>query len=135
MISLKIPDKLLIEAVSDACTRQLQIVKNYVGYVDLKGACHFLSVGPTQFKEWVKLGYIHPRKVSSHLVRFHIEELRDFMEQFKIVKPCRAQPTDAANKCLSSRTSSSNGLTDREETAGTSYSSPLANEEDALRAA
>jgi hypothetical protein len=60
----------------------------------LKGACKFLSVGETQFKEWVRLGFVHPRKVSTHLVRFRIDELRDFMEQFKITKtPVRLAPS------------------------------------------
>ena len=57
---------------------------DFSGYVDLKGACKFLSVGESQFKEWVRLGYIHPRKVSSHLVRYRLQELVVFMEEFLI---------------------------------------------------
>jgi len=84
MLRLEIPDDLLLRAVSDAIGRQLEGVKNLTGYVDMKGACKFLSVGETQFKEWMKLGLIHPRKISSHLVRFHLGELTDFMEEFKL---------------------------------------------------
>ncbi len=83
MLRLEIPDDILVRAVTDAVERQLARVSEYAGYVDLKGACTFLSVGETQFKEWVRLGYIHPRKVSTHLVRYRIDELRDFMEQFR----------------------------------------------------
>lgn len=89
MVRLEIPEDLLVRAVTDAVARQLAHVADLTGYVDQKGACQFLSVGETQFKEWVKLGYIHPRKVSSHLVRFRIDELRDFMEQFKIQRTTR----------------------------------------------
>ena len=84
MLRLEIPDDILIRAVSDAVRDQLGRIHEFAGYLDLKGACKFLSVGETQFKEWVKLGYIHSRKVSTHLVRFRVDELRDFMEQFKI---------------------------------------------------
>lgn len=63
---------------------QLGRINEFASYVDMKGACQFHSVGETQFKEWVKLGVIHPRKVSTHLFRFSIAELRDFMDQFKI---------------------------------------------------
>lgn len=86
MLRLEIPDEILVRAVSDAVERQLIRINDLAGYLDLKGACKFLSVSETQFKEWVRLGLIHPRKVSSHLVRFRIDELRDFMEQFKIEK-------------------------------------------------
>jgi hypothetical protein len=92
VLHLQIPDEILIRAVSDAVERQLSRVNDFSGYVDMKGACTFLSVSETQLKEWVKLGFIHPRKVSSHLVRFRIDELRDFMEQFKIQKPTRPRP-------------------------------------------
>ena len=97
MLRLEIPDEILVRAVTDAVERQLGKINDLTGYVDLKGACKFLSVGETQFKAWVKDGFIHPRKVSSHLVRFRIDELRDFMEQFKIerqrIKPqLRALP-------------------------------------------
>ena len=87
MLRLEIPDDLLARAVTDAVAQQLGQIGDLAGYVDFKGACRFLSVGETQMKAWVKLGYIHPRKVSSHLVRFKITELADFMEQFKIQKP------------------------------------------------
>src|SRR5947209_253314 len=86
MLRLEIPDEVLIRAVSEAVERQLTRINDFAGYVDLKGACTFLSVGETQFKEWVRQGFIHPRKVSTHLVRFRIDELRDFMEGFKIQK-------------------------------------------------
>jgi hypothetical protein len=89
MLRLEIPDDVLIRAVSDACSRHLHKLNEFSGYLDLKGSCKFLSVGETQFKKWVKLGYIHPRKVSSHLVRFHIGELTDFVEQFKAKKRAR----------------------------------------------
>lgn len=88
MLRLDIPDDILLKAVSEAVERQLTRLDELAGYTDMKGACNFLSVGETQFKEWVKLGMIHPRKISSHLVRFRIDELRDFMEQFKIKKAC-----------------------------------------------
>ena len=84
VLRLEIPDDILIRAVSEAVERQLARISDYAGYVDQKGACKFLCVSETQFKEWVRHGFIQPRKVSSHLVRFRIEELRDFMEQFKI---------------------------------------------------
>jgi hypothetical protein len=84
MLRLEIPDDVLIRAVSDAVGKQLARVNEFSGYVDTKGACTFLAVGESQFKEWVRLGYIHPRKVSSHLVRFRLKELEDFMEQFLI---------------------------------------------------
>ena len=84
LLRLEIPDDILIRAVTDAVEHQLAQINHFAGYVDLKGACKFLSVGETQFKEWVRLGFIHPRKVSPHLVRFRMDELRDFMEQFKI---------------------------------------------------
>ena len=84
MLRLEISDDVLIRAVSDAVEKQLSRVNDYTGYVDLKGACKFLSVGESQFKEWVRLGYIHPRKVSSHLVRFRLKELEGFMEDFLI---------------------------------------------------
>ncbi len=87
MVRLEIPDDILISAVTDAVERHLTRINDLAGYVDMKGACKFLSVGPTQFKEWVANGFIHPRKVSTHLVRYRIEELRDFMEQFKIERP------------------------------------------------
>lgn len=83
MLRLEIPDDLLIRAVSDAVERQLGQLNTLTGYVDMKGACKFLSVGETQFKEWVRLGMIHPRKVSTHLVRYRLQELQDFMEQFR----------------------------------------------------
>jgi hypothetical protein len=83
MLRVEIPDDLLIRAVSDAVEKQLTRVAEFTGYVDMKGACQFLSVGETQFKEWVHLGYIHPRKISSHLVRYRLKELEDFMEQFR----------------------------------------------------
>lgn len=86
MLRLEIPDDILVKAVTEAVERHIGRISDYSGYVDLKGACAFLSVGETQFKEWVKLGLIKSRKVSSHLVRFRIDELRDFMEQFKIEK-------------------------------------------------
>ena len=91
MIRLEISDEILIRAVTDAVACQLGKVNDFAGYVDLKGACKFLSVGPTQFKKWVKDGFIHPRKISSHLVRFRIDELRDFMESFKVERQ-RAEP-------------------------------------------
>lgn len=84
MLRVEIPEEILVRAISDAVERQLTRINDYAGYVDLKGACKFLSVGETQFKEWVRHGLIHARKVSTHLVRFRIDELRDFMEQFKI---------------------------------------------------
>jgi hypothetical protein len=84
MIRLEIPNDVLVRAVTDAVERQLGRIADYSGYVDMKGACKFLSVGETQFKIWVKEGLIHPRKVSSHLVRYSIDELRDFMDEFKI---------------------------------------------------
>lgn len=87
MLRLEIPDEVLVRAVTDAVALQLQRVNDFAGYVDLKGACKFLSVGETQFKEWVKNGFIHARKVSTHLVRFRVDELRDFMEGFKISRP------------------------------------------------
>lgn len=83
---LDIPDDILVRAVTDAVGKQLTRIADLTGYVDMKGACTFLSVGETQFKQWVKDGLIAPRKVSSHLVRFRIDELRDFMEQFKITQ-------------------------------------------------
>ncbi|MEQ1859388.1 MAG: helix-turn-helix domain-containing protein [Chthoniobacteraceae bacterium] len=98
MLRVEIPDELLVRAVSDAVERQLTRINDFAGYVDLKGACKFLSVGETQFKEWVRHGLIHARKVSTHLVRFRIDELRDFMEQFKIERtqaklPLRVGPS------------------------------------------
>jgi hypothetical protein len=94
MLRLEIPDEILLRAVSEAVERQLTKINDLVGYVDLKGACKFLSVGETQFKEWVRLGFIHPRKISSHLVRFRLEELTDFIEQFKVTKPgAKPQPS------------------------------------------
>lgn len=84
MLRVEIPDDLLIRAVSDAVERQLSRINEFTGYVDLKGACKFLSVGESQFKEWVRIGYIHPRKVSSHLVRYRLKELENFMEDFLI---------------------------------------------------
>ena len=86
MLRLEIPDDVLVRAVTDAVERQLSRINEFAGYVDIDGACKFLSVGKTQFKEWVRQGFIHPRKVSTHLVRFRIDELRDFMEGFKIQK-------------------------------------------------
>jgi len=83
MLRLEIPDDLLVRAVTEAVEKQLARVTNYARYVDFKGACTFLSVGETQLKEWVRLGYIHPRKVSTHLVRYRLDELADFMEQFR----------------------------------------------------
>lgn len=80
-------DDVLVRAVTDAVALQLHRVNEFAGYVDLKGACKFLSVGETQLKKWIRDGFIHPRKISSHLVRFRIDELRDFMEQFKIERP------------------------------------------------
>ena len=82
MLRVEIPDDLLIRAVSDAVEKQLSRINEFTGYVDLKGACKYLSVGESQFKEWVRLGFIHPRKVSSHLVRYRLKELEDFMEDF-----------------------------------------------------
>ena len=84
MLRVEIPDDLLIRAVSDAVERQLSQINEFSGYVDLKGACKYLSVGESQFKEWVRLGYVHPRKVSSHLVRYRLKELELFMEEFLI---------------------------------------------------
>jgi len=89
MLRLEISDDILIRAVSAAVEKQLCRIQEYSAYVDMKGACAFLNVGETQFKEWVKLGFIKPRKVSSHLVRYCLEELRDFIEQFKIDRPKR----------------------------------------------
>jgi len=86
MLRLEISDDILIQAVSMAVERQLVRINEFTGYVDMKGACTFLAVSESQFKEWVRLGHIHPRKVSSHLVRFRIKELEDFMEQFLIKK-------------------------------------------------
>jgi hypothetical protein len=80
MLRLEISGDILIRAVSDACRNQLQEPEGMAGYVDLDGACKFLSVGRTQLKVWVKLGLIHPRKVSTHLTRFHLGEFTDFME-------------------------------------------------------
>jgi hypothetical protein len=82
MLRVEIQDELLIRAVSEAVEKQLARINDFSGYVDLKGACKFLSVGESQFKEWVRLGYIHPRKVSSHLVRYRLQELVAFMEEF-----------------------------------------------------
>ena len=84
MLRVEISDDLLIRAVSDAVEKQLSRINEFSGYVDLKGACKYLSVGESQFKEWVRLGYVHPRKVSSHLVRYRLKELEDFMEHFLI---------------------------------------------------
>ena len=84
MLRLEIPDEILVRAVADAVQTQPVRINDFAGYLDMNGACKFLSVGETQFKEWVKLGVIHPRKVSTHLVRFSIAELCDFMDQFKI---------------------------------------------------
>lgn len=86
MLRVEIPDELLIRAVSDAVEKQLSRINDFSGYLDLKGACKFLSVGESQFKEWVRLGYLHPRKVSSHLVRYRLQELVTFMEEF-LIKP------------------------------------------------
>lgn len=82
MLRVEIPDDILIRALSEAVEKQLARIHEFTGYVDLKGACKFLSVGESQFKEWVRLGLIHPRKVSSHLVRYRLQELVDFMEEF-----------------------------------------------------
>ena len=90
MLRVEIPDEVLIRAVSDAVERQLTKINDFSGYVDLKGACKFLSVGESQLKEWVRLGYIHPRKISSHLVRYRLKELETFMEDFLIKS--RAKP-------------------------------------------
>jgi predicted DNA-binding transcriptional regulator AlpA len=84
MLRLEIPDDILARAVTDAVSKQLQSVNELTGYVDMNGACQFLSVGKTQFKEWVKAGQIHPRKVSSHLVRYKLSELQDFIDQFRM---------------------------------------------------
>ncbi len=84
MLRVEIPDDLLIRAVSDAVKKQLTRINDFSGYVDLKGACRFLSVSESQFKEWLRLGYIHPRKLSSHLVRYRLEELAAFMEEFLV---------------------------------------------------
>jgi hypothetical protein len=84
MLRVEIQDELLIRAVSEAVEKQLSRINDFSGYVDLKGACKFLSVGESQFKEWVRLGYIYPRKVSSHLVRYRLQELVVFMEEFLI---------------------------------------------------
>ena len=84
MLRVEIPDDVLIRAVCEAVEGQLSRINEFSGYVDLKGACKFLSVGESQFKEWVRLGFIHSRKVSSHLVRYRIKELEDFMEGFLI---------------------------------------------------
>jgi hypothetical protein len=86
MLRVEIPDELLIRAVSEAVEKQLSRINDFSGYLDLKGACKFLSVGESQFKEWVRLGYLHPRKVSSHLVRYRLQELVAFMEEFLIKK-------------------------------------------------
>lgn len=86
MLRVEIPDELLIRAVSEAVEKQLWRITDFSGYLDLKGACKFLSVGESQFKEWVRLGYLHPRKVSSHLVRYRLQELVAFMEEF-LIKP------------------------------------------------
>ncbi len=83
MLRFEIPDDILVRAVTDAVERQITRINDFSGYVDLKGACQFHSVGETQFKEWVRLGYIQPRKVSSHLVRYRLKELEEFMEQFR----------------------------------------------------
>jgi len=93
MLRVEIPDDVLIRAVSDAVEKQLARINDFSGYVDLKGACKFLSVGESQFKEWVRLGYIHPRKVSSHLVCYRLKELEAFMEDF-LVKSRAKQPRD-----------------------------------------
>ena len=108
VLRLEIPDEILVRAVTDAVACQLGKVNDFAGYVDLKGACKFLSVGETQFKEWVKNGFIHPRKISTHLVRFRIDELRDFMEGFKTerrqVKPrLRALPSLSAASTQTTR--------------------------------
>ena len=87
MLRVEIPDELLIRAVSEAIEKQLSRINDFSGYLDLKGACKFLSVGESQFKEWVRLGYIHPRKVSSHLMRYRLQELVVFMEEF-LIKSC-----------------------------------------------
>jgi hypothetical protein len=84
MLRVEIPDDVLIRAVSDAVEKQLSRINDFSGYVDLKGACKFLSVCESQFKEWVRLGYIHPRKVSSHLVRYRLKELESFIDDFLI---------------------------------------------------
>jgi hypothetical protein len=84
MLRFEVPDELLIRAVSEAVEKQLSKIDELSGYVDLKGACRFLSVGESQFKEWVRIGCIHPRKVSSHLVRYRLQELIAFMEEFLI---------------------------------------------------
>ncbi len=86
MLRVEIPDELLIRAVSEAVEKQLSRINDFSGYLDLRGACKFLSVGESQFKEWVRLGYLHPRKVSSHLVRYRLQELVAFMEEF-LIKP------------------------------------------------
>ncbi len=93
MLRVEIPDEVLIRAVSDAVERQLTKINDFSGYVDLKGACKFLSVGESQFKEWVRLGYIHPRKISSHLVRYRLKELETFMEDF-LIKSRAKTPRD-----------------------------------------
>ena len=95
MLRVEIPDEVLIRAVSDAVERQLTKINDFSGYVDLKGACKFLSVGESQFKEWVRLGYIHPRKISSHLVRYRLKELETFMEDF-LIKSRAKPPRDCA---------------------------------------
>ena len=103
MLRVEIPDDVLIRAVSDAVERQLSRINEFTGYVDLKGACKYLSVGESQFKEWVRFGYIHPRKVSSHLVRYRMKDLENFMEQFKIerqrvkLRPCLVSPLGPAS--------------------------------------
>lgn len=94
MLRVEIPDDVLIRALSEAVERQLERINEFSGYVDLKGACKFLSVGESQFKEWVRLGLIHPRKVSSHLVRYRLQELIDFMEEFLLKsRHSTTQPT------------------------------------------
>ena len=101
---LEIPNELLVRAVTDAVARHLDRINEFSGYVDMKGACKFLSVGETQFKAWVKLGFIHQRKVSSHLVRFRINDLCDFMEQFKIERLKQRQRVGPAPSSASGRT-------------------------------
>ena len=51
MLRVEISDDLLIRAVSDAVERQLSRINEFTGYVDLKGACKYLSIGESQFKE------------------------------------------------------------------------------------
>lgn len=72
-------------AVSEAVEKQLSR-NDFSGYLDLKGACKFLSVGESQFKEWVRLGLSPPAQSQFTFGALSPSGTRAFMEEFLIKK-------------------------------------------------